>query len=211
MKSFFSFVLIVLCTLGSIVLVSAEWGNMWGGQIGRWMQSSENGEWMMKKGQKMEGGMMGSGMQRPKMGSGMQRPKMGSGTMMPRDGMKGGKSQSGTTVLTSEQLTCLRTAVAKRESALMGGVTMMNSTISSAFMTRASALDSAYQVSDKEARKTAVDTAWSTFRSSTETAQKTTQDTQKSTWDIFKTDTKACNVWGADTDGNKPMMMEMAQ
>ncbi len=202
MKSFSSFVLIALCTLGSIVLVSAEWGNMWGGQMGRWMQSGENGGWMMKKGQKMEGGMMGSGAVRPKMGSGM---------MMPRDGMKGGKSQSGTTVLTSEQLTCLRTAVAKRESALMGEVTMMNSTISSAFMTRATALDSAYQVSDKEARKTSVDTAWSIFKSSTDIARKTGQDTQKSTWDTFKTDTKACNVWGADTDGNKPMMMEMAQ
>ncbi len=117
-----------------------------------------------------------------------KRLKMKSGTGMTNSGMS------------AEQLVCVRTAVAKRESALLSAWNTASSSQSTAYTTRALALDTAYQITDKTARRTAIENAWKAWMTSSEDARKTRQTSHKSAWDTFKTDTKTCNVSSLETD-----------
>lgn len=108
-----------------------------------------------------------------------------------------GKTESG---MTLEQLTCVRAAVAKRESSLLSALTTSSSTLATAYSTRAFALDAAYQLTDKVARRTAIESAWEAWMTSLKDARKAHQVSQKAAWDTFKSDTKTCGVSSKQTD-----------
>lgn len=66
--------------------------------------------------------------------------------------------------LTTEQLACVRTAVAKREAGVLAAFTALSITTNSGYTTRAAALATAWTLSVKTERKTAIDTAWKNWK-----------------------------------------------
>jgi hypothetical protein len=115
------------------------------------------------------------------------------------------KSKSGA-VLTTEQLNCIRTATIKRETALVSSFSAFSSGVVVAYNTRANALSTAWQLTDKTARKTAIDTAWKNWKSSTDTTRNMRKDSHKSAWDTFKNETKTCKVGEDSTDARNSSM-----
>ncbi len=91
-------------------------------------------------------------------------------------------------------LSCIASAVAKRESAIQSAFSAMSSSWSSALATRASDLSSAWAMTDKTARNSAVRAAWKKFQDSQKAAKKAYNDARKAAWSQFTTDRKACKV-----------------
>ncbi len=91
-------------------------------------------------------------------------------------------------------LSCVASAVAKRESAIQAGFTALSSSWNLALTTRASDLAAAWAMTDKTARNTAIKDAWKKFTASKKAARKAYNDARKASWSQFSTDRKACKA-----------------
>lgn len=115
-----------------------------------------------------------------------------------RDEMKNRRTGSGMTqsgkTLTTEQLTCVRTALGKREAAVLASFTTTSSAISSSFSTRTTALDAAWSIADRLTRKQAIDTAWKNWNTSSKTARDADKKARDLAWKNYKTEVQTCKV-----------------
>jgi hypothetical protein len=102
--------------------------------------------------------------------------------------------------LTPEQVACVRTAVAKREAAINSTWMTFASTMSSAYTTRASALDLAWTMTDTTTRRAAVKSAWSSWRSTVNGARSIHKTAKTAAWSVFKSDATVCKVNTAELD-----------
>lgn len=96
-------------------------------------------------------------------------------------------------------LACIQTAVAAREQSIMTAWGAFNTSMTSAYTTRKSALNTAWGTIDAAARKTAVKSAWDAFRSSKKSAGTQWRTSQKGAWKTFRTASRACKG-GASAD-----------
>jgi predicted negative regulator of RcsB-dependent stress response len=99
-----------------------------------------------------------------------------------------------TSTNSSMMLTCVATAVAKREAAIQSAFSTFSSSMTAAFQTRSTALAAAWAMTDKTARNSAIKAAWSTFNESAKMAKRTYNTDRLSTWNQFSTDRKTCHA-----------------
>lgn len=202
-KSLYSFVLVGTLTLTSL---AAAQDSMSGATFPR----SEMGS-----GMKM---MQGTGMVRmEKMGSGMRMDRMfGSGMknygqemkrlMEQKNMMKkgSGMTQSGN-VVTAEQLACVRTALVKRESAILAANTATASATNSGLTARTADLYKAWMITDGAERRTAVKTAWDNWKKLMKATQESDKNARDAAWRTFRTEAQTCKVPEALADGEGEM------
>lgn len=106
-----------------------------------------------------------------------------------------------TTASSTEATSCVKTAVATRESALGADWTTFSAAVKAAYTARATALSAAYgKTSTKEVR-TAVKTAWKAFKSSVQSARSAWKTTRGDAWKAFKSAAKACKNSADIEDG----------
>lgn len=95
-------------------------------------------------------------------------------------------------VLDATQMACIKTAIGKREDALVAGSDAYALSVKNAYTTRKTALMSAWDLTDKTARRTAVKAADQAFKTSVKTARSTWNTARRTAWKTFDTDKKAC-------------------
>ncbi|MBI4086732.1 hypothetical protein HY416_01985 [Candidatus Kaiserbacteria bacterium] len=112
-------------------------------------------------------------------------------------------AESSSATLDHTVMTCLKDAVVDREKVLDTGRRTFNSFVNVAYDHRAAALEDAYSNTTRAAVKTAVKTAWSTFKSEIKSAKDTWIKTRTDAWKTFKTASKACKPpKGLEDSGN---------
>jgi hypothetical protein len=89
-------------------------------------------------------------------------------------------------------LTCMQSAVEKRDGAIITAWDKYTASVKSALETRKSALKSAWTITEKTERISAIKTAWNNYKSSIKTTRQTWMKERKATWQTWKTDAKAC-------------------
>lgn len=99
-----------------------------------------------------------------------------------------------TTTTNSTMLTCVASAIAKRESAIQAAFATLSDSWKSALTTRVSDLAAAWTMTDKTVRRTAIKEAWKKFADSKKLAKKTYNDARKVAWSQFATDRKDCRA-----------------
>lgn len=104
--------------------------------------------------------------------------------------MGSGATGSGRTV----DLTCVRTAVSTRETAVRAAYSTLSTSYLAGLDTRAMALDAAWMMTDKTARKTAREAAWSAWNTTAKTARETFRKARKASWDAYRMSAKACRA-----------------
>lgn len=100
-------------------------------------------------------------------------------------------------------VSCVKRAVDSRESKLGTAFSAFSSSITSAYSTRRSALSTAYDVTDKKARREAIRKAFSVFKDSAKKARNDFRSTRESAWKTFETERKACKAQDEGTSENK--------
>jgi len=113
---------------------------------------------------------------------------------------KGLRLASTTSAATTAQIQCVGVAVATREASLIGGMSAFNTSVNTAYSTRATDLATAYSKTTGAEVRAGVSVAWKSFNTSTRTAQKTWRTTKDSAWKAFKTSAKACKGSESVTD-----------
>ena len=89
-------------------------------------------------------------------------------------------------------IACVQKAVDKREDALGAGWTAFNTSVSSAYAARKTALHDAWSKTDAAQRRSAVKAAWDAFKKSAQSARKTWKEARKNAWKTFRSEAKAC-------------------
>lgn len=87
---------------------------------------------------------------------------------------------------------CAATAVEKRDNAIISAWDTFTAARKTALTTRRDSLISAWNNAAKGTRKSALKSAWRTFRSSAKQARRAYKNSVKSAWKTFKSDLKAC-------------------
>lgn len=109
------------------------------------------------------------------------------------DGMRmmgSGATGSGKTI----DLTCVRTAVSTRESAVRSAYSTLSTSYLAGLDTRAMALDAAWMMTDKTARKSAREAAWKAWNTTAKSAREAFRTARKTSWDAYRTSAKACKA-----------------
>ncbi len=102
------------------------------------------------------------------------------------------RKNSSSITLDATQMACIKTAVGKREDSLVAGHDAYALAIKNAYTARKTALMSAWDLTDKTARRSAVKSADQAFRTSAKSARSTWNTARKASWKTFETDRKAC-------------------
>lgn len=130
-------------------------------------------------------------------------------TLAQDGGMRGSEEKknddsSKMVTLDSTAVACIKSAVIKREDALVVGFDVYASSIKSARVARKDALSLAWDKTVSSERRLAVKVADKTFAESTRNARKTWNTARRTAWKTFEADRRACNVSGvgASDTGN---------
>ena len=89
-------------------------------------------------------------------------------------------------------VSCIQAAVITRETSLDGGIATNNAAQTSAYLTRKNALSAAWTQTDATLRKTAIENAWSSFKTAKKSAAQQWKTTRDSAWKTFKIAIKTC-------------------
>lgn len=98
-------------------------------------------------------------------------------------------------------LTCMKTAVEKRENAIEATWDKFSASIKSALETRKSELSTAWGITNRLERAKAINAAWTKFRMSRISARKTLDVERQAAWQQFIADRKVC---GSGPTGEDP-------
>ena len=113
------------------------------------------------------------------------------------------------TVLTGAHLDCVRTALTTREAGVRSAYSTLSTTLLAGLDTRAAALNTAWTLTDRTARKSAIDTAWSGWNSTAKSAREGFKKSRKSTWETFRNSVKACKVSSNEVESNSAMNQDV--
>jgi len=104
-------------------------------------------------------------------------------------------------------LICMRNVVGKREDSIISAKEKAFASMDTAFKARRDALKSAWDKTDAQERKSAINAAWKAFKDSHKAARTQLRTDDKTAWSLFKTARMACKVdsssTGSDTAGEK--------
>lgn len=90
----------------------------------------------------------------------------------------------------SVNVSCMQTAVGAREDALIDAFDAFNEDVSSALTARKTALNTAWGITDKAERQTAIKKAWTDWKSAKKSAHTELKNERKEAWATFKTTAK---------------------
>lgn len=96
------------------------------------------------------------------------------------------------TMLDASAIACIKSAVIKREDALIGAFDAYAASLRTARTTRKDALSVAWDTSTPNERRTLVKAADKSFADATKTARNTWNTARRNTWKVFETDRKVC-------------------
>ena len=105
-------------------------------------------------------------------------------------------------VSASINVACMQSAIVERDNAVIAAVNTYHTAVVSALTARRDAFSTAWAITDRTARKTALKTALETFRSARKSASETFHKAKESAWSEFAKDRKACGVGAQDGQGN---------
>ncbi len=108
-------------------------------------------------------------------------------------------AQTSSTTTPSSMLTCMQSAVEKRETSIISAVDGFNSSMSKIHSVRKTALVDAWKIEDKVARNEARKTAWTSYRTDAKSAHATMKASRQSAWMTFKNDRILCGAPVTDT------------
>jgi hypothetical protein len=91
-------------------------------------------------------------------------------------------------------VSCVISAVDKRDTAIIAAFDTYTSAARSALTVRKDALKVAWAIADTSQRKTAIRAAHKTYRSSVMTARNNFKNAKKTAWKQFKSDAKLCGT-----------------
>jgi hypothetical protein len=97
-------------------------------------------------------------------------------------------------------LTCMRNAVAKRETSIIAAKEKSFAALDAAFKARKTALVAAWEKTEAKDRRQAINDAWKAFRMSHKEARAQLRTDDKAAWSTFKADAKACKVDAASSE-----------
>jgi type IV secretory pathway TrbL component len=108
-------------------------------------------------------------------------------------------------VVSPTTIACVGTAVNAREQAIGAAATKYTTAANASYSARATALAQAYTLTTKDAVRSAVKAAWSSFNSSMKSARGEWKTSRKTAWDAFRTAQKACKAPSSlsDTSSSK--------
>jgi hypothetical protein len=114
-----------------------------------------------------------------------------------RDAWRGWRASStATTTPVIINITCVNTALDKREDALIAGHDALNVSVKTALQTRLTNLKAAWAKTTPAERQIARKVAYDTFNVSVKTAHQTMKTVRINTWNTFNVDMAACGVVG---------------
>lgn len=108
------------------------------------------------------------------------------------------------TTLDATAIACIKSAVIKREEALIVGFDTYATALKTARGARKDALALAWDKTVASERRLAVKSADKTFAESSRSARKTWNDARRAIWRAFEVDRKACNVAVSSADTGSP-------
>lgn len=109
------------------------------------------------------------------------------------------------TGLASTTVTCVQTALDKRENAIIGGHDAYNTAVKTALTKRLESLKTAWAQTDRKSRNEKKNEAYKTFKSDVQTANTALRVIRNGAWKTFETEAKACGVKGGT--GETPSMV----
>lgn len=112
------------------------------------------------------------------------------------------KKRVAPTVLSGSVLSCIRTAVIKREAATASSYATFNTSVSAAISARGTALAAAWNIAVTADRNAAIKTAWKNYHTSVKTAAQKHRTDTRTAWQTFRTERRACGVTWSDADLN---------
>ena len=101
-------------------------------------------------------------------------------------------SSTATTITPKIDVACVKSAINKRENAIIAAVDTLAGALKSAYTARRDALKAAWDLTDVKARNAAIRAAGKAFMMADRTARKTANQARRSAWATFVTDRKAC-------------------
>jgi hypothetical protein len=94
--------------------------------------------------------------------------------------------------ITTANLSCVKSAVEKRETVLATAISTHASAIESALSARKSALVAAWGIAERVPRRNAIKSAWKAFKTSAKSAHHDARTAKNTAWRTFNADVKAC-------------------
>lgn len=118
-----------------------------------------------------------------------------------------GATQTG---ITAEQLTCVRTAIAKREAAILTSNSTLFTATNSGLVARAAALNTVWTLTGQTDRKMARQTAWNNWKVVVKSAQSADKTSRNTAWKTYRTEAQTCKVPEAltETEGGDTKMQQ---
>lgn len=96
-------------------------------------------------------------------------------------------------------LACMKTAVEKRDNAVIAALDIFHAGVKQSLTTRRDALKAAWDKSGKNERKAAIRAAWAAFDGTWKKARSGMEAAKKSAWNAYRTEANACRGRGEDT------------
>jgi peptidoglycan hydrolase-like protein with peptidoglycan-binding domain len=118
---------------------------------------------------------------------------------MTRAALKKGLQESGAVIDRNVDIACMKTAVDKRENALLTAYDVYAGKLRAARETRKTDLLAAWSIQDPKERHTAIKTAWEKYRQSVKTATTEWNQSRRTTWIQFAQDAKNCRASAVET------------
>lgn len=91
-------------------------------------------------------------------------------------------------------IACVKSAVTKREDAVLTAWQKLSDSINSALQARKTKLIAAWDITDKKERNKAVQAAWTGFKESKKNAVNSFRQEKLAAWQQFKSDVKSCGT-----------------
>lgn len=115
------------------------------------------------------------------------------------------KDMKGVAALDANAILCVKTALTKREDALIAGHSTYVTAISSAYSARKTALLAAWDSADAKTRRASVRSADKAFKTTVQTSKKAWSESRRGAWKTFEADRKACapSVSSSDTGSSQ--------
>ncbi len=95
---------------------------------------------------------------------------------------------------TAEVMACVKKAVEKRETTIQTAFDDFTTTIKSALQTRKNELLAAWDISERNERRIAIQNAWNKFREAKRTAIRTFNQARLTAWKQFTIERRACKA-----------------
>ncbi|MEK7493863.1 MAG: hypothetical protein AAB630_01765 [Patescibacteria group bacterium] len=103
-------------------------------------------------------------------------------------------------VLSSLDVACIKSAVEKRDTAIIAAFDTLHDSAKTALTARKTALLAAWDITDRTARRAALKAAWKTYGDAIKSARATFRDARLAAWKQFRTDSKACGKSATSDD-----------